>query len=162
MQTLFFERLAGAGGSCDDGKIHQAGLQGVNGLRIGIVGDPDPDLRVIDSVLAQCGQQEAEQRGLGRSDRDDAALQLQILTELIFSGLQLFAGDGDIFIQFRTLRSQCDSAVGADKERTAKLRFQILDGAGQVGLVTHENIGRLSKVAVFCDKIENPVIIVTD
>ena len=63
-------------------------------------------------------------------------------------------------VELLAFRSQFRSPVGADKQCTAKLPLQIIHGAGNIGLVVHQNRSRSCEAFVFGNVVKDTVIIV--
>ena len=91
-------------GGGHDGKIHLAVAYRLHRLRGGVVGDAQPDARVLGVESAQLFRQVDIQSGLGGADADGTVFQRGAGAQLLFGVLYLHRRRGNAGIQQLSLR----------------------------------------------------------
>ena len=127
-----------------------------------MVGDPQPDTGVLRMEVPQPFRQVDIQRRLGCADTDCTMLKGRAGAQLLLGILYLHSSRGNAGIEHLPLRRQRHTPVGADKQHTVQLILQLVHRMRDVGLVAAQHAGRLGKIAVFCDKVENLVVFPID
>ena len=146
----------------DHRKIHRTFFDRFHRLRGGMVENLDMDAGIIQMKIPKHRKQQPVQRNLTDTDGEMTAVQPPHSGDSRFPGLQLFHGNLDVGKQLFSLRRQGYPPVGAQKQPASQLLFQIVHGAGDVGLAVDENLCSSGKAVVFGHIIEDPVVIVGD